>query len=262
MNKLEKAILKTIAIFNSKSQAATVDQIWQFLHLKTSRVQVLIDLQNLEKEGQIEKKDELYFLADHVKILKKMAEQEEFLASRWAKVNRMAKILAPAPFTQNISITGSLAEGTSTEESEINLLVVAKKNRAWLAKIFLSAILEAFGQNKSKWYRAGKFSLDMVLDESDLALNKRDFPASSLANLTPVLDRGAYRQLIESNAWIFEELPNWQEKNVELRSRRYSAIEKFLLSEKVLKLWERLKKFEKVENWRNNREKGVGVDKI
>ena len=253
MNKTEKAILKVIAFFDLSQKALELEEVWQFLHrTRSSKVQVLIGLQNLEKEGVIAKENELYFLAGRTKVLDKMAEREKLQAERMRKVEQFAKLFSYAPFVQNISVTGSLATGTSLEDSDINLLIIARKHRAWLAKTFVTMILETFGQNKSRWYRANKFSVNIVLDESrldlgELKLKKDDYLAYWLANLVPVLDRGVYKKLIEENSWIYREFPNWQAKEVESRSVRYTFLEKFLLSDRVLNFWARAKKFEQIK---------------
>jgi predicted nucleotidyltransferase len=244
MNKLQQAIRKTLAFFDLSQKPLSIDEIWHFLYrVKTSRVKVLIALENLETKGEIGRKNGLYFLAGHQSILKTNKAKNTLQETCWKKVNRFAKMFAYVPFLQNVSVTGSLAAGNSTEESDINILIVTRKNRKWLAKTLATMLLEAFGQNKNRWYKAGKFSIDFVLEEQDLDLTKLTFKkdtfaAYSLANLTPIVDRGGYKKLIAANDWIYQDFPNWQPKEIDSLSSRYTEVEKFILSDRGRKLIE------------------------
>ncbi len=104
MTKVEKAILKTIAFFDLNQRPLFLDEVWQFLYqTKTSQINVLIGLQNLEKKGLISKKNELYFLRGKEKILKDFHQREKLLADRWSKTKKFAKFFHFAPFVQNVS---------------------------------------------------------------------------------------------------------------------------------------------------------------
>ena len=255
MTRLEKSILKTLAFFDLNQRALELDEIWQFLYrTRASKIQVLIGLQNLEKNGKISKKNETYFLAGRGRVVVAEPEKEKLLVERWKKVERFSKIFRHLPFVQNVSVIGSLATGASSEGSDINLFIIARKHRTWLAKIFVMITLEIFGQNKNRWYRAGKFSVDYVLDEGDLDLAKRQFKKDNystyaLANLTPVLDRGGYKKLLAANLWIQREFPNWQIKEVNSTSSCYTPLEKFILSKFGQAVWDLIKKLKRVKIW-------------
>lgn len=237
MNKLEKAILKTIAFFDLSQKPLSLDEIWHFLYrTRASRIQVLIALENLEKNGQICKKNSQYFLPGRQSILNSV-KRDDLEEVSWKKVSRYAKLFEYLPFLQNVSVTGSLAAGNLRENSDINLLIITRKNRKWLAKTLLTMLLEAFGQNKNRWYRAGKFSIDFVLEDGDLDLAKLHFKKDTyaaywLANLAPMIDRGGYKKLIAQNDWIFKEFPNWQPKEIESFSSKYTPLEKFISSDR------------------------------
>src|SRR3989304_3499089 len=50
---------------------------------------------------------------------------------------------------KNISIINSLAFGTSNENSDIDILMITKKNRLWTTRALVILLLEIIGQNKN-----------------------------------------------------------------------------------------------------------------
>lgn len=233
MKSIELSILKTLAFFDIFGRPLTLEEIWQFLYkLKASQLQVLIGLENLQKKLKINKKNQYNFLSKQSSMMEEFAIKQAICQRNWRKVSWVIKILKFIPFVKNISIINSLAFGTSNEDSDIDILLIAKKNRLWTARAFTVLLLEIIGQNKNKWYQAGKFCLGFAFDESRLDLSeiRQEYPAHFaywLANLTPVYDRGIYQKLIEGNL-ILQILPNWQLKRIKIFSPKAVPIEKLL----------------------------------
>ncbi len=244
MSKVEKAILKTLAFFEIFSRPLTLEELWDFLYqTQASRLQILIGLKKLKEKRKITQQDNHYFLAGS-KIYKDFLKNREICKKRWQKVIWIVKILKFIPFVKNISVINSLSFGSSNEDSDIDILIVTKKNRLWTTRALIIAVLEILGQNKNKWYQANKFCLGFAFDEERLALSKfrlkNDIYLSYwLASLKPVLDKKVYNIFIEKNSWIYKELPNWKPKDPILKeSKPNSFWEKILsgsLGEKIEK---------------------------
>ena len=220
MSKIEKAILKTLAFFDIFSRPLTLEELWHFLHqFKTSKYQVLIGLRKLAKKGKILEKNDYFSLNFNRQIFRGYIRRRKICQKNFQKARRYLGLLKILPFVKNISVINSLAFQSSDEKSDIDILLVTKKNRLWFTRALVVLVLEILGQNKNKWYRAGKFCLGFAFDEEVLNLKKfrlkNDIYFSYwLAMLAPVLDRGLYPRFIQKNAWIYDNLPNWQpEKN-------------------------------------------------
>lgn len=233
MMKIEKAIIKTLAYFEVFGRPLKLEEIWQFLYrTPASKLQVLIALEKLEKKKQIFKKDQYYCLIDRKLIINKFIQNQNLIKKRWQKVAWVVKILQLAPFIKNISVINSLSFGTSNEDSDIDLLVITKKGRLWTTRALVILLLEIIGQNKNKWYKAGKFCLGFAFDETRLNLGKiaKNFEPHFvywLANLWPVYNKGIYREFIEVNL-LKKFLPNWQAPTIKNQSQKFSWIEKLL----------------------------------
>lgn len=238
MTKIEKAILQTLAFFDIFSRPLTLEELWHNLYkLETTKLQVFLGLKNLQKKKIINEKNSYYYLKKSKKKFDIFESNGSIKMANWRKVNWVIKILKYAPFVKNISVINSLSFGASNQNSDIDILLIAQKNRLWTARAITVMILEFLGQNKNKWYQANKFCLGFALTTEKLNLeNLRLNPPAGgdiyftywLAMLTPVLDRKIYKKFILENAWILKELPNWQEKNIESDLEKKSRLEKIL----------------------------------
>lgn len=245
MSKIEKSILQTLAFYDIFNRPLMLEELWRFLYKNpASKLQVLMGVKKLLEKRLIFKKNNYYFLAANKKIIKDYLRLRPHNRRLWQKVFWVMKILKFAPFVKNISIINSLSFAVANEESDIDIMVISKKNRLWTARAFVILLLEIIGQNKNRWHRAGKFCLGFAYDETRLNLRtvlpkKYLYSAFWLGNFTPVLDRKMYQRLIAENPWIYEELPNWTPEETSNYSAKNSRFEKLLSG----KLGERL------ENW-------------
>ena len=233
MTKIEKAILQTLAFFDIFGRPLTLEEIWKYLYkLKASQLQVLIGLEYLQKKLKINKKNHYYFLNRQPLIIAEFEKRKLVCQRNWQKVKWVIRLLRFIPFVKNISIINSLAFGTSNENSDIDILMITKKNRLWTTRALVILLLEIIGQNKNKWYQAGKFCLGFAFDESRLNLKaiKKEYPEHFgywLATLTPFYDRGIYQELIKAN-FLVEILPNWQAKMINSDLAKSTLFEKLL----------------------------------
>lgn len=255
MTKVEKAILQTFAFFDIFKRPLTLDEVWRFLYkIRASKLQVLFGLKNLQKKKIILEKNNYYFLADSKNSFKVFMNNQPIQKKNWRKVNWVIKILQYAPFVKNISIINSLAFGASNKDSDIDIMLIAKKNRLWTTRAFVIFLLEVIGQNKNRWYQAGKFCLGFAFDEEKLDLTgllfKEDiyFPFW-LATLQPVFDRSVYQDFIGQNQWLCHNLPNWSPDKIKSAQTKLSAIERFLSGRLGDKLERWLKKIQIKRVW-------------
>jgi hypothetical protein len=182
-------------------------------------------------------------------------------------VDKVLKIIRLAPFVKMIAVINSLSYNNSREDSDIDILIIAKKGRLWMARALTVLLLEIIGQNKNQWYQAGKFCLGFAFDESRLDIEKIKFKNDIdftywLANLTPVYDRGIYQDFIKVNSWIHQELPNWQEKKLKIQSSKCKIMEKLLIGKfgDALEKW--LAKIQIAKIWQEPKNKRQGASVI
>jgi len=274
MKRIEKAIIQTLVFFDILRRPLTLDEIWHYLYRqKASKLQVFMGLKDLlskkivgktvsPKTGNI-----FYHLIGGSPMASKYFTNFSISAQRWQKVTKVLKIIRLTPFVKMIAVINSLSYNNSRQDSDIDILIIAKKGRLWTARALMILMLEIIGQNKNQWYQAGKFCLGFAFDETRLDLRKIKFQDDIdftywLANLTPVYDRGIYHDLIEANHWLRQELPNWVEKKPpRLEPEKLKRIEKMLSGKFGDKLESWLAKIQIAKIWRDpqNKRRGASV---
>lgn len=76
------------------------------------------------------------------------------------KASRWAKIIGALPFVRKVSLTGSLAEGLGTEQSDIDLFVQVVPGRLYLTRLLVTLFAELFGVRRRADKIAGRICLN------------------------------------------------------------------------------------------------------
>jgi hypothetical protein len=125
----------------------------------------------------------------------------------WDRVNKYRWVLQSVPFVKMICVCNNLSFGVVDDESDIDLFVVAKKGRLFLARCFITFFLNVLGVRRTGDKVAGMFCLSFFVDDSYLGLSrlaiKNDiYLAYWISRLTPVVGRGGIDKFERKNRWI------------------------------------------------------------
>jgi len=144
--------------------------------------------------------------------------QEELVQKRWHKAEKTAWLLQAVPFIRFVAITGSLAYGMVKESSDIDIFLIAKKNRIWLARGLATVFIRLTGQYRTERKRAGMICPNrFVTDDYLLIQPENRYHAQDYTQMIPLFDVGGmYDQFIEKNKWM--------EKFGYFKPRRASAL--------------------------------------
>lgn len=118
---------------------------------------------------------------------------------------RAGKLINSFPFVRFVGISGSLSKGYATDDSDFDFFIVTAKNRLWICR----TILHLFKKLTFLVGREHRFCMNYFVDTDALHLNEKNiFTAIELASLIPLHGSDAYNELMESNPWMNELLPN------------------------------------------------------
>lgn len=99
---------------------------------------------------------------------------KNLVQNRLAKTDKIGKIICQLPFVRCVILNGSLASGTHKQESDIDILIIAKDGHVFTARFFVNLLATIFrikrSKNDSKGH-AGKFCFNYFLTESYLTIN-------------------------------------------------------------------------------------------
>lgn len=254
MTDLEKSIIKTLAFFDVFNYPLTSNEIWKWIYkpLKKPSLleirQALINSEVLKNEVSLQ--EGFYSLKgrEHIYLLRK---QNNNLAERkFSKVIKLAKVYRFIPFIKLIAVCNSLAYSNAKETSDIDLFIIAQKNKIWLARFFAILIVKLLGSRPEEGNDQDAFCLTFFIDEESLnihnvMLNNNDiYYPYWLKQLIPIYDPyHLHVKFLEANKWYLDYLPNGYPnqfaKEIKLRSyiKVLSQLIGWLISPPWLNRW-------------------------
>lgn len=232
-NYLDKSVLATIIYYNILDFPLTGREIFKFLinperienyprcHLGMSKVspwnekEVLVSIENLIKNGNgfVETNSGFYFLKGRSEIVKERLERKKIAEEKWEKARRYVFWLQALPYVEVIFASGSLALGHTDKESDLDVLVVAKKGRIWLARLLLILATSLLGVRRTKHDKTApdKICLNHLITTGSLRIPLESlYNAQTYAHLSPLFfrDEKFVSEFYRQNSWVKKFLPN------------------------------------------------------
>jgi len=143
------------------------------------------------------------------KILRKRVSKKKLIIAK-----KSASILSFIPTIKMIGVTGSLAMDNSTEESDIDLMIITQKNTLWLTRLisylFLTITCQKIRTPKNNSQK-DKLCINIWLDEDYLIWenNRSHYTAHEIAQIIPLVNKEkVYEKFIWDNRWVKNYWPN------------------------------------------------------
>jgi D-beta-D-heptose 7-phosphate kinase/D-beta-D-heptose 1-phosphate adenosyltransferase len=178
-----------------------------------------------------------YFIEGRDGLVYKRVLRKRISAKKIKIAKNTAKILSFIPTLKMIGITGSLAMQNSSEDSDIDLMIVAKSGNLWTTRLFcyMTTWLNGFAVRiPEDKVQKNKLCLNIWLDESDLIWKQKDrnvYTAHEIAQIIPLIDKdNTFERLLFQNKWILDYWPRAVKiKNIKFETKKPTSglIEKF-----------------------------------
>lgn len=166
-----------------------------------------------KKISPISFKRGFYFVKGEEKQIKERLKKKKFSENKIKIAEKYVELLKFLPFIRFIGITGSLAMKNADFDSDIDLLIITKRNTLWASRLLVLLFLKfkkiSVRRSFDKEVK-DKLCLNMWLDEEDLEWHDRNlFSAHEIAQIVPIFNREkTYERFIFLNSWIFDFWPN------------------------------------------------------
>lgn len=235
MTQLEEAILKTLAYSDIFNYPLRVSEIFRFMigyklshetklsflfqqhNLPITQHQGYFSLRRGKEETTL--KGTFGSLRGSSQTLKLKVDQRKLHQQQAQKLiekarNFTRKYLAQIPTLKLLAVTGSVAALNANKHADIDLLAITQENSHWLTRAAILLLLEKKRERvnlgRPPTYNAGRFCLNIVLDESKLKQQENLYVANEIARMKPILNRdNTYERFLEENHWVERYLPNW-----------------------------------------------------
>ncbi len=245
-NALAENVWQTVCWFDVFGQAASAEEIHRFLFWQKASLAAVE--QELKKDPHLGHSLGFYFLKGRdASVLARCSRQ--FQAKKlWRRVAKHLFLLRATPFVRFAAVGNTLAMGWPEKNSDIDLLIVAAKNRLFTTRFFLTFLTQIFGMRRHGRKVTGRFCLSFFLAEDSLNLEKLAIGAQDpylafwAATLIPLRGEGA--EFFAANVWIKKYFPNLKLSTTARKFRRKTWSERILgghfgdLIEKLLRDWQ------------------------
>jgi len=218
MTYLRNSILATIAYYDVLDYPLTLVEVYNYL-INPSRIAVILDwiedikltdiadeLENLTKIGLVNAKNGFYFLNGRDSLYALRIEKQKIADQKWKKFLRCSYWLVMAPYLRGIFASGSLALENTNEESDFDVLIIAKHSRLYTCRFFLWLISSIRGMRRKRFENIApdKLCFNHYITDKNLNLEHVSlFNAQTYANLKPVyISNQMFNEFCHANIWI------------------------------------------------------------
>lgn len=215
---LSEGIIKALLYYDLFDYPLTPDEIFKTLpsnHVTRHDVQRELDV--LVKQTLVYKLGN-FFSVQSNPVLEIKRIQGNLLAGKHLQIaTRKAQVISRFPFVRSVMVSGSLSKGYADEKSDIDFFVITQPGRLWIARSLL-ALYRRLAYFNSRRY----FCINYFIDEEHLEIEEKNlFTATELTTLVPLYGLTEHQELMHSNEWVRNFLPNYQPRlaDVETPSR-------------------------------------------
>lgn len=214
------AILSTLAYYDVLDMPLSADEAFRYLIkkpgndiLKFSRIQEYCD--ELAREKKIAEREGRYYLFDREYLVPLKLERERLARRKWERTYRIMRWLRAVPFIKIVFASGSLSMNNTDEQSDLDIIIVARYGRIWLARLLTLFVLTVLGarRRQSDMVAPDKICPNHFITDASLEIPYRSlYTAQLYANLVPLIvrDRSLLEAFQSANTWVTEYLDHWK----------------------------------------------------
>jgi hypothetical protein len=216
VNDLQKEILATLVYFDNFRYPLTQKEILLFLSVKCTKETLQHELRELLLSGDVYRVQQYYCLVKDQQYAHRRNEGYSKAIELIDTGKRVAALLSHFPFVKGVAISGSLSKYFAEEGADIDLFIITKHNRVWLARTFTHLLKKlSYLFNKQHY-----LCMNYYIDEKELDIvEKNIFTATEIVTLMPLQGTKAFDDFFKANNWTAKFLPNhfmrvYREKDV------------------------------------------------
>jgi predicted nucleotidyltransferase len=183
----------------------TYGEIYLFLGEKHCRAEFAEAVNCLIASNTIYQFDKFYSLKNDYLIIIRRKKGNQKAAEMIVKAKEVGCFLIKFPYVRGIGISGSLSKNFADDKSDIDLFIITKANRLWLARTLMHCFKKlTFLVNKQHNY-----CMNYFIDEQQLQIAEKNiYTAIETDTLIPMEGDTVFEQFYAANAWTRTLLPN------------------------------------------------------
>src|SRR3989338_69383 len=218
MDNNQKLIIKTLLYSDIFDFPLLENEVWNYLISEGKVDKEPFDKELKKINSVVFRKNNYLFTTDRESIVKKRLKRIKESKIKLEYARKIIRKLFSVSTVMFIGISGNLSMLNSEKKDDIDIFVIVKKNKIWITRFFLIAMLRFMGVYRKRGEKvvSNKFCLNMLVDETSLKLSSNFqnlYTAHEVSQLMPIRERGGiYKKFIEANSWTSDFLPNIKEE--------------------------------------------------
>lgn len=217
---LRNRVVLTVAYTDQFDWPLTAQEVWQrLIGVSASQREVVEQLRWLVEQKLLEVREEYYFLPGRKEVVTTRKVREKIASSKQQLVRKKATQLAQNKLISGIFVTGSLAVNNTSQQDDIDLMIVTQPNSLWLVRWWVKQVWSGRHQVRS-WLadQRGETKPDSLCLNLWLTTNSLVIPvtmrglytAYEVCQVKPLFDRSSvYQAFLKANRWVNQYLPNY-----------------------------------------------------
>jgi len=169
-------------------------------------------------KGTMELADEILltpFDKGGINIVQQRLNRKKLADQKWKKARKIFRIMQVTPFLKMVLVSGSLAMGNSKNESDIDLIITAKKGRIWTVRTFVTLLTSVLRARRHNNVTKNKICLNHYITDKSLKIPFESlYNAQSYVHLVNVYnseeDKKMFQKFQEENKWIKKYARNYK----------------------------------------------------
>jgi len=214
MNKIQTAILRTLAYADVFAYPLTLKELHQFLIGQKTESQSLRE--SLKTLKNVSLKGNYFFLKNKEKNVSLRRKRKKWSQGEWLVGRKVAGWLKLIPWIKMVAVTGNLAMDNAEKNDDVDLLIVTARKRLWLTRLLTNFLVEMVADRRRPNDKEvkDKICLNMFLAEDQLKIPLKEqniVTAHEVCQLKLLWERkNSYQKFVQKNLWSQKFLPNWK----------------------------------------------------
>lgn len=222
MNPLHRAVITTLAYFDAFDRPLTKEELWRWLwipggaseHIPQTQAGFFHDLQALKESGALGYINGYYFLPGRDDILNIYQGRVRLVEHKMRRARRAARLIRFVPFVRAVFVCNTIAMGSPKKESDIDVCIVVRRGRMWLARLLVTLLLSAARLRRTKTHINSRVDLSFYVADDALRFSKLRmwdddvYLAYWILQLIPLYDpHRLLSEMQKENTWVAAFVP-------------------------------------------------------
>ncbi len=139
-------------IFNHPLKGDELYTLLPFNSIPKSDVISLIREYSAERDSLFSERDGYIYVKPNEQNVTLRIEKENYSRKMWKMARIVTHIIKRFPFVRAVLVTGSLSKNSSDRHADLDFMVIAGKNRLWIARTILMLFKKIFLLNSYKYF--------------------------------------------------------------------------------------------------------------